>query len=60
MGVVAHSRADRFGRRARNWVTLGRSGQRASGKHADSGDADIGRKLARHNHLVGFDRWRLR
>ena len=43
IGLVAHRRADRLGRRTGNRVTLGRARQRAAGKHADAHDADAGR-----------------
>ena len=40
IGIVAHGRTNRLGRRTRNRVTLGRARQRAAGQHADADDAD--------------------
>src|SRR5438477_8081743 len=43
IGLVAQSRADRLGWRARNRMTLCRSGQRTAGEHADADDTNPGR-----------------
>jgi hypothetical protein len=42
VGVVAHGRADRFGRRAGDRMAFDRSRQRSAGEHADADDADAG------------------
>jgi hypothetical protein len=49
---IAHSRADRLGRRTRNRMTLGRAGQRAAGEHAGADNPDAGPPYRRAVHPV--------